>query len=140
MLGGHDAWAGAAASVAAATRHPPRSSSGRTGRTYARISCRRSSSASASSGEIEIRHRQQDEEDQRIEDEQDADSRVTSGKVRNGGGEQGDPETEIGELFDLRRHPRDQKRRDAQYLGDRQFHLEVIRQAQMNEASFRDWA
>src|SRR5439155_2495701 len=88
--------------------------------------------------QVEIRYRQQGEEDQRIEDEQDADARVTSGRVRNGGGEQGDAETEIHELLDFRRDPRDEKRRDSQYLGDRQLHLEVIGQAQMNEASFRE--
>src|SRR5256885_12383007 len=80
--------------------------------------------------EVHVRDDENDEEPQRVEDEQDAPTRVADGEVRDAGRDQGDAESEVGELLYLGRDTRNQQRQDSQRLGDRQLDPEVIRQMQ----------
>jgi hypothetical protein len=70
------------------------------------------------------------QEDQRIDDEHQA---VAAGKVGDARGDQGDGEPGVGEVPDRPGDARDQQRKHAEYLGDRQLDLEVVGQTQMDE-------
>src|SRR5438477_389710 len=87
--------------------------------------------------EIEVGNDQQAQENQRIDDEQDADPRIASGKMSDAGRDQGDPEPKIGELLDLGGDAGHQQRQNSQCLGHRDLRPEVVGQSQMDESPLR---
>src|SRR5260370_35897525 len=87
--------------------------------------------------EIEVRHDQQTEKKQRVDDEQDAEPCISPREVSDAGRNQSNAKTKIRELFYFERNIRNQKRQHAQYFCGCKLYLEILRQSQMDECSLR---
>ena len=77
--------------------------------------------------EIGVRHDQQDEKKQWVDDEEDTEPCISSGEVGDAGRKQSNSETKIGKLLYFERDTRDQQRQQTQYFGGRQLYLEIVR-------------
>src|SRR6476660_10273913 len=85
-----------------------------------------------------VRDRQQTTKNQRIDDKQYAEvACVAAAEMSNRGRRQRDCEAGVRELLHLERNSWDHERKDAEDLGDREFNLEVRRESQMDESTFR---
>jgi hypothetical protein len=86
--------------------------------------------------EIEIRYRQETEKNQWVYDEQHAEARIPSAKMRNAGRRQRNRKTEIRELFHFEWDSRYYERQNTEDLGERELDLEIRGESQVNEGSF----
>src|SRR5258706_15372321 len=75
--------------------------------------------------EIDIRHRQEAEKHQGVDDEQHAEAGIPPTEVGNAGRHERDGEPRVSELLHLERHGRYQEGQDAQDLGHRELDLEI---------------
>src|SRR4030095_7029638 len=88
--------------------------------------------------EVIVRDRQQAEENERIDDVHHAEiACVATAEMGNRGRHQRDCEAGVREFLHLEWNRGDQERKYTEDLGDRQFHLEVRRESQMDERAFR---
>jgi hypothetical protein len=87
--------------------------------------------------EIEVRENQQGKKKQGIDHEQHAEPGISPGEVGDAGRNQSNAKPKISKLLYFERDIRYQKRQHSQYFCSRELDLEVLRQSQMDEGSFR---